>query len=90
MYITMMAFVTHALLPRITNQFPLGKSSLKPCNNGEFRDHEINTIETIDMSHREVSLRRGVRGGGDFNSSMPGCVCQKWKDMGPFLDVFLN
>ena len=22
---------------------------------------------------------------GDFNSSMPGCVCPKVKDMGPFL-----
>ena len=24
--------------------------------------------------------------GVDFNSSMPGCVCPKVKDMGPFLD----
>ena len=28
-----------------------------------------------------ISLARG----GDFNSSMPGCVCPNVKDMGPFL-----
>ena len=29
-----------------------------------------------------VSMNPG--GGGDFNSSMPGCVCPKVKDVGPF------
>ena len=32
---------------------------------------------------QENGARRG--GGGDLNSSMPGCVCPKVKDMGPFL-----
>ena len=27
----------------------------------------------------------GGGGGGDFNSSMPECVCPQVKDMGPFL-----
>ena len=26
-----------------------------------------------------------IPGGGDSNSSMPGCVCPNVKDMGPFL-----
>ena len=43
------------------------------------------TGNTLLRANYEVDVPPG--GGGDFNSSMPGCVCPKVKDMGPFFGL---